>query len=69
MARAATLLAQRREMVAALAAARQRHDQSARLSRRLRALTCDILRVEMRSARAAKAVAEAGPDLFTLLSA
>ncbi len=69
MARAATLQAQRREMVAALAAARRRHDQSARLFRRLRAVTCDILRAELRAARAAKAAAAAGPDLFTLLSA
>ncbi len=56
-------------MIAAYAGARRRHDQSARLAGRLRALTCDILRAELRAARAAKPAAPSAPDLFSLLPA
>lgn len=64
MASAAHLEAQRREMIAALAAATRRHDARRRLARRLRAITCDILRADLRRARRKRAAATT-PDLFT----
>lgn len=66
MSRAAHLEAQRREMIAALSAATRRHRARTRLYRRLRAVTCDILRATVRSRKRQQRATAPLPDLFNL---
>ncbi|MFG1414010.1 hypothetical protein V5G24_23195 [Xanthobacter sp. VTT E-85241] len=66
MARAAKQLeARRRALIAAYARARKGHSASARISRRLATVTCDLLRAEIRAARNHPTVATREPDLFS----
>lgn len=65
MAKAATLQAQRRELIAAYARARGKHDKSAGLGRRLATVTMNLLRAEIRAAKSAPKAAAQEPDLFS----
>ncbi|MFG1465222.1 hypothetical protein V5F77_20270 [Xanthobacter sp. DSM 24535] len=65
MAKAATLQAQRRELIAAYARARGKHDKSAGLGRRLATITTNLLRAEIRAAKDAGKARPHEPDLFS----
>lgn len=58
------LQARRRELIAAYRLARRRHGARADLSRRLVAVTCQLLKAEIRAARAVARRPEPQPDLF-----
>ncbi|GGF56436.1 hypothetical protein GCM10007301_15110 [Azorhizobium oxalatiphilum] len=61
MAKAATLEARRREMIAALAATPSQSTKRARLGDRLQSVTTEMLRAELRTSRPAKRRAPTSP--------
>lgn len=64
MAGPAALARRRREMAAAYARAARRHEPRADLARSLVALTCQLLKAEIRAARVKAREPAPQPDLF-----
>ncbi|MEW6256922.1 MAG: hypothetical protein AB1592_13285 [Pseudomonadota bacterium] len=58
------LQARRRELIAAYRLARRRHGARAEIARRLVAVTCQMLKAEVRAARTVTRRPEPQPDLF-----